>query len=209
MIRGFVKVLAGWPPVFDGLRWILECGYSGHKQIIRDDISSGQGPVLDFGCGTGIYAKFFKQEEYTGVDLNEQYIRAAQVKFPGYRFIAMDGRRLVFPDGSFDRCFVSGVFHHLDDTVSDTVLREIKRVLKPGGLFVVWEDIPARSSLNFVGHLIHRLDEGRFIREPEAYGRLFKKHFTLTKEYGMRSGFMDYQVFTFKKIPREAFANVA
>lgn len=209
MIRGFVNVLAGCPPVFDCLRWILEWGYRGHKRIIRDDILSYQGRVLDFGCGTGIYAKFFKQSEYVGVDVNGKYIKAARLKFPGYQFIEMDGCCLVFPDGSFDRCFVSGVFHHLDDTISDRVLSEIKRVLKPGGLLVVWEDIRARSSFNFIGDVIHRLDEGQFIREPETYRRIFQKHFALEKEYGMQSGFMDYQVFLFKKITRKVVANVS
>lgn len=195
MIQKIVDRLAQSPKIFDFLRWTLEGGFVGHKKVIRDELQNGAGPVLDLGCGTGIFAPYFDPERYTGLDISEEYVHAAQRKYPKHRFQCANAEHLDFPDASFDACFVAGVFHHLDDALSARVLREIRRVLKPSGVFVVWEDIPSRASWNLIGHFVHAHDEGKHIRRPEGYRSLFEAHFRPEKEYFMRSGFMDYSVF--------------
>ena len=48
--------------------------------------------------------------------------------------IVCDAEKLCFKDGSFDAVWSAGVLHHVDDT--EEAIREIYRVLKPGGTFV-------------------------------------------------------------------------
>ena len=198
MIQALVSRLARTPKIFDFLRWLLEGGFAGHNKLVREELQNASGNILDLGCGTGIFVPYFDPNHYVGVDISEEYVKAARRKFPSHRFECVDAERLGFAGSSFDACFVAGVFHHLDDKTSGQVLREIRRVLKPGGLFVVWEDIPSPVSWNFVGHFVHAHDEGKHIRKPEEYRRLLGAYFHTEKEYYMRSGFMDYIVFRFR-----------
>jgi ubiquinone/menaquinone biosynthesis C-methylase UbiE len=199
MMQALVSRLARTPKIFDFLRWLLEGGFAGHNKLVREELQNAPGNILDLGCGTGIFAPYFDPNRYVGVDISEEYVKAARRKFPSHCFECVDAERLGFAGSSFDACFVAGVFHHLDDKTSGQVLREIRRVLKPGGLFVVWEDIPSPVSWNFVGHFVHAHDEGKHIRKPEEYRRLFGAYFRTEKEYYMRSGFMDYIVFRFRR----------
>jgi ubiquinone/menaquinone biosynthesis C-methylase UbiE len=195
MIRKLVARLADVPLAFDALRWILEAGYRGHRRVLQRELPSGGGLVLDCGCGTGIFAGCFRSEEYTGIDLRPEYAAAASRRCREHRFHVMDARRLGFADHCFDRAFVSGVLHHLDDDSAQAVLQELARVLRTGGTLVIWEDVPTRSRANPIGMLIHRLDLGGHIRDCEGYRRLIEEVFPVARSYAMRSGFMDYHVF--------------
>ncbi len=52
-------------------------------------------------------------------------------------FAKMNGEHTGFGDGSFDTVCISYALHHLDDL--DTVLAEMRRVLRPGGCFIIQE----------------------------------------------------------------------
>jgi SAM-dependent methyltransferase len=188
-----VRRLAGVPRLFDALRWILEGGYRGHHGVIGAHLEN-VGRTLDLGCGTGIYAGFFPSDTYVGADLNPDYISAAQSKFPDHRFVVQDATRTSFRDDEFDACMISGVLHHLDDDLAVQMVNEAARVVRPGGVIVVWEDIPS-PWWNLVGHVIHRLDLGSHIRASEGYRALLEPCLEIQQSAPMRSGAMDYQVF--------------
>lgn len=183
----------------DFLRGLLEAGFQGHSAVIRKELLPREGPVLDCGCGTGLFSSFFSPQDYTGVDLSVACVRAAGRRFPERSFHAMDARSLEFKPASFKRCFVAGVFHHLDLPDSRQVLSELHRVLTDDGLLVVWEDVPARQAWNLLGRAAHFLDRGRYIRPAEEYRKTLEMFFRIDKEYAMRSGVMDYAVFCCRK----------
>jgi len=185
--------------IFDAIRWILEDGYKGEIAIIQGEIVPLGGGILDLGCGTGIFAKYFDPLTYCGIDSNYNYIKRAKYKNKGYNFLHMDAQTMPFNDKHFDVCFVSGVFHHMDDNVSEKVLREIARVFKYKGRFFVWEDIKTLRKYNIIGRIIHHFDEGDYIRTKEKYGDLLGNFFKIEKQYFMQSGFMDYIVFHCEK----------
>jgi len=195
MLRRFVEALAARPRVFDLLRWMLEGGYAGHHRVIRVVLPNWSGPVVDIGCGTGIFARWFDPADYLGIDISPEYVRAAMRKHPQHRFAVMDARRLDLPDASQRLCFISGMLHHLSDDDVARVLQEAVRVMHPEGRLVVWEDIPARSRWNLIGRMIQRLDLGDWIRQPLGYRKLIEPHFVVESEWLMRSGCMDYAVF--------------
>jgi ubiquinone/menaquinone biosynthesis C-methylase UbiE len=195
MLRHLVAALAARPRLFDLLRWTLEAGYRGHHHLITRELQPLSGPVLDVGCGTGVFAHYFDPTEYLGIDLNPDYIAAAQRRAPQHRFAVMDARRLELPDQSQRRCIISGLLHHLPDDDAGQVLREVARVLQPGGRVAIWEDIPTQSIWNPVGPIIHQLDLGDHMRRPEEYLGLIEPHFAITHSGRMRSGWMDYGVY--------------
>ena len=93
--------------------------------------------VLEIGCGIGTDGAQFAQAgaDYTGVDLTEAAIELARKRFElsGLRgsFQVADAENLEFPDATFDLVYSHGVLHHTPDTAR--AIREIHRVLKPGG----------------------------------------------------------------------------
>lgn len=111
--------------------------------------------VLDVGCGNGRLLKLFAQHpvEYTGVDSSEQLIELAKINQPAGRFVVGDVLQLPFPDAQFDVIFMIAVLHHIPSRVlRERVLREIWRVLKPGGTFIMtnWD----RYNLKYARYLI-------------------------------------------------------
>lgn len=107
--------------------------------------------VLEVGCGLGTDgAQFAKAGAvYTGVDLTEAAVDLARRRFdlftlPG-SFRVADAEKLDFPNDSFDLVYSHGVLHHTPDTAA--AIREIHRVLRPGGRAVVM--LYHRDSYNY------------------------------------------------------------
>jgi SAM-dependent methyltransferase len=194
-LKLIVEWLAAQPLLFDMLRWILEAGYGGEKNILKKECSRGSGKVLDLGCGTGVLAGVFDSDSYVGVDPNPSYIERARKKKRGHHFLIMDGRCLKFETGLFDTVIISGVLHHLADADAEKILAEVKRVLKPEtGKLVMWEDVACRSAFNLIGRLVHGLDEGDHIRAEDHYLKLIRSYFEDVRHYPMSSGVCDYIV---------------
>jgi ubiquinone/menaquinone biosynthesis C-methylase UbiE len=107
--------------------------------------------VLEIGCGLGTDgAQFAKAGAiYTGVDLTDAAVDLARKRFelfnlPG-EFRTADAENLDFPDNTFDLVYSHGVLHHTPDT--ERAVREVHRVLKPGGRAVVM--LYHRNSYNY------------------------------------------------------------
>jgi len=180
------------PWVFNLTGYILEAAFKAQKDFVKIEVNNTRN-VLEIGCGTGRYAKFFKKDAYIGVDITPKFINYAKRK-SNYDFRIMDIRKLSFKNGSFDKVFSIGVLHHLNERDLLKTLQEVKRVLKPGGKLLVMEDIPIPKS-NLVGHLLQKFDRGASIRAIKQYASLFSDFFYVGKQYFMRSGFWEYCVF--------------
>ncbi|HET6254688.1 MAG TPA: class I SAM-dependent methyltransferase [Puia sp.] len=88
------------------------------------------GRLLDFGCGTKPYRSLFRVDEYIGLDFENPGHPHANEQID----VFYDGKRIPFEDAHFDCVFSSEVFEHVFNLPE--VLREINRVLKPGGLLL-------------------------------------------------------------------------
>jgi SAM-dependent methyltransferase len=107
--------------------------------------------VLEIGCGLGTDGAQFAQAgaNYTGIDLTDAAVDLARRRFelfnlPG-TFRVADAEQLDFPDNHFDLVYSHGVLHHTPDTAA--AIREIHRVLRPGGRAVVM--LYHRDSYNY------------------------------------------------------------
>ena len=92
--------------------------------------------VLDIGCGSGFIAHHLSAmlgRSVVGIDLGSS--AEAAIDYRRY-----DGRRLPVADNSCDAVTLCYVLHHAQD--ASVVLSEMRRVLRNGGLAVIYEDIP-------------------------------------------------------------------
>jgi hypothetical protein len=72
------------------------------------------------------------------------------------------------------------------------VAESLRGVLREGGVALVIEDVPTESHLNLVGHLLHWIENGHYIRPAEEYRNLLSPFFRIEEEKLFRSGVCDY-----------------
>jgi len=117
---------------------------SGAKKIRRRLESISAGKVLDVATGDGDFIhtlmKTLKDyRSFVGIDASKKQVKAARKRFQRQRakIMQMNGAALKFENGCFNTVCISHSLHHLDRV--DKVLAEMKRALKPGGLFIIQE----------------------------------------------------------------------
>jgi ubiquinone/menaquinone biosynthesis C-methylase UbiE len=136
--------------------------------------------VLDLGCGTGTLAVWAKQRhpevEVVGLDGDPEVLergrrkaRAAGVDVRLDEGLSFD---LPYEDGSFDRVLSSLFFHHLKRDAKETTVREVARVLRPGGeLHVADFGRPPDPAMWVLSRVIRYVD-GVKVTEDNHAGRL-------------------------------------
>jgi 2-polyprenyl-3-methyl-5-hydroxy-6-metoxy-1,4-benzoquinol methylase len=105
-------------------------------QMVEAGLPRGS-KILDVGCGPGEIAAKLMQRGYDvwGVDIAEPMIRYARERCGVNQFQVGDIEQIPFRDGTFDGVVCVGVLEYLDG--DSGALREIERVLKPGGRAVL------------------------------------------------------------------------
>ena len=112
--------------------------------------------ILDVGCGTGEMVAKLTERGYEawGVDLAEPMIAYASRRYGSGRFRVGDIEKIPFDDSMFDAVVCLGVIEYLVD--DDQALKEIRRVLKPGGSAIV-STPSAISPLHFMDRVVGAL----------------------------------------------------
>lgn len=96
--------------------------------------------VLDAGCGQGAAFQFLAQDaRVVGCDVSWPMLRAAAVHG---RVVLQEPYRLPFADDAFDAVYVFCVYHHIPADRHADHLRELRRVVAPGGEVMVFEHNP-------------------------------------------------------------------
>ena len=114
---------------------------------------AGVHTILELGCGTGHDAARLAGEGHlvTAIDISGQAIEQARATFGSIAtFMVADmTRRLPFPGGRFDAVMSNVALHMFPDGVTRALFAEVRRVVRPGGLFVfhvnALEDRPLRA----------------------------------------------------------------
>jgi ubiquinone/menaquinone biosynthesis C-methylase UbiE len=163
--------------------WVINTPY---RRILSAANITAQDRVLDLGCGIGnILIALAERTDFihpaAGVDVSPDLIRI------GEREIAQAGlrdriglqvapaTRLPFEDGAFDVVLTSHVLKHLDDEALLTSFREVLRVLRPGGRFLLWEfEKSARSALLFWSARLSGLPPPFQLRTSEEFSRALR-----------------------------------
>lgn len=113
--------------------------------------ASGRQPrkLLDFGCGTGLSTRTLgvalpPDTRLTGLDVSGESIsRARDADATTNRtYVHHADGNLPFPSATFDVVFSACVFHHIERSAHARWFFEIRRVLKPDGIFYLFEHNP-------------------------------------------------------------------
>jgi len=118
-----------------------------YRYVFERALSSTSSPrprVLDYGCGRGEVITFARSQGYEFFGTDRDAPASERPEF----FRPISGTTIQFEDNSFDVVISNQVFEHVQDPPA--ALREIARVLKPGGTFLAL--FPDRSAW-FEGHV--------------------------------------------------------
>jgi SAM-dependent methyltransferase len=127
--------------------------------------------VLDIGCGPGNRLRTLPAVDYTGFDLNPNYIATAQRKYGSRaRFFCADVSSvdLSAEAGSFDLVLAHGILHHVDDERAARLFEVGRALLKKSGRLVTVDPcyVPEQSRLS---RWVVSCDRGRFVRPRQRY----------------------------------------
>ena len=136
---------------YDTVNTILSAGTDGgwRRRAARETGLRDGGSALDVACGSGkLTAELARLAGPTGrvvgVDFSPRMIEVAKRAHPELEFLEGDALRLGFDDRSFDAATIAFGLRNLSDPVLG--LREMARVIKPGGRAVVLEFVrPPRN----------------------------------------------------------------
>ena len=118
----------------------LKQNYEKFVKFIESEIEiKPETEIFDMGCGTGHVLGFLKERgciSLCGGDISQVAINKAKKNYKGINFEVIEAEgKLPYKRNSFDLVFLVEVLEHVIDT--EEMLKEVKRVLKPGGYLLV------------------------------------------------------------------------
>ena len=157
-------------PLYDPLqRWLIR---EGVKRALVDDANIRPDQrVLDIGCGTGtltiLIQQLHPQAEVVGLDPDPKALAIAKQKSEkagvAINFVRGFADEIPYPPASFDRVLSSFMFHHLTRDEKLGTLRDVSRVLRPGGsLHLLDFGRPRSPYSSILARLLHR---GQHLRD--------------------------------------------
>lgn len=109
-------------------------------------VEGARGRVLDVGCGTGRNLPRYAEGTFVvGVEPSEDALQRARTRAPNVPLVRGSAEALPFRDGAFDTAVSGLVFCSVPDPGKG--LREVKRVLKPGGTLRMLEHVRSTRPL--------------------------------------------------------------
>ncbi|NNE18418.1 MAG: class I SAM-dependent methyltransferase [Myxococcales bacterium] len=100
--------------------------------------------ILDVGCGVGLMSGYVGDHfgQLHGIDIAPGVVDRASAQVPQGQFELYDGEEIPFEDETFDVAFTVCVLHHVPPSQWESLVAEMARVLKPGGLLYIFEHNP-------------------------------------------------------------------
>lgn len=176
-------------------------GFLYHSRIVTDMLTGVKfkdgrqsDRILDVGCGTGFVSQFYPSFDITGIDISDGMLERNP-----YTWKKAPAEAIPFGDNHFDFVVCRSLLHHLDDPAVG--LREMVRVLKPGGKFSCWD--PNHNVVyETVRHLLQPTE--RFSHLHKSFND--KELFKMIEEAGMEItekkyiGYISYPLLGFPDI---------
>ncbi len=156
-------------PFFDAVCNLFGIGKRYRQKVIGILQPKKGAHILDAGCGTGSLALEVKQQypdcSLTGVDADSSILARARKK-AAERQASIEFRqaflqKLPFATSSFDCVYSSLVFHHLTTTAKKSAMKEIFRVLKPQGTFLLADFGVPKTAFSLMSWFTILLEEGK------------------------------------------------
>ncbi len=147
-------------PVYDAMNRVMTVGLDLRWRRLAAASAVRPGDrVLDAACGTGDLALADHRAgalQVTGLDFSPRMLERARRKAPGLEFVEGDMLALPFEDGTFDAATVGFGVRNVADL--ELALRELRRVLRPGGRLAILEITRPRGRAEAVALALVRAD---------------------------------------------------
>jgi len=128
--------------------------YNGHHRAIWEAVVPFlKGRVVDLGCGPAVIYEG-TDVDFLGVDSSQEAINQAMIRHPGKQFVVGDATDTRLLEHSFDTVVMLGLLDYFENW--DDVLKEARRLVKPGG--------------KIVGTLLHKFNGHDWSKYPHITG---------------------------------------
>jgi SAM-dependent methyltransferase len=109
---------------------------------VRSDLS-----LLDVGCGVGNYHRLLQADNrrISGIDVSSDSLETARQRNPEVDYRLYGGTEIPFETAQFDFAFAVCVFHHVPPLQRAALTADVRRVVKPGGWFAIFEHNPLNA----------------------------------------------------------------
>lgn len=170
-------------------------------RVLTEPLESMRGSsVMDIGCGLAHLAEFLAENgldcEYTGIDINQDFVDACRTKFPGNRFECLDVSSTV-PDWAADLVVCSGMFNNPSPD-PQAFLRSALR-----NMYAVTRRV---MSFNLMSSYVDFVDSNLVYFDPQDVFRFCKEELsalvTLRHDYQVKPGVVPFEftVYVFQTV---------
>ncbi len=180
-----------WAPFSDLMQRIITLNKWEQKINLRRRVQTLNLPqgskVLDFGCGTGLYARVFTKMgfHYCGYDIDHRLVSYAHCLYRNCQFTASKDE--LKKEAPFDLVVANCCFHHIDDLTLHEELNELKRILSADGTLFVVDILISNEDTFLLRKLFRKLELGGHVRSYNDYKKLIEQHFKIVKSNVGRS----------------------
>jgi SAM-dependent methyltransferase len=142
--------------------WLKQC-----VQRLGEQPSS----AIDYGCGVGdtsaLLCRIFNLDLVLGLDVSTRSLERARLQHASdhCNFLRFDD---YVPHANIDMVYCNGVFHHIPVAERAPSLDYIRRCVRPGGLFALWENNPWNPGTRYVMSQCSFDRDAKMISPPEA-----------------------------------------
>ena len=129
--------------LYDGISRLAALSVGGetrfHQLPLQDLPISSKSKILDLCCGSGQATRFLVQcsQAVTGLDISPVSLERAQRNVPQAKYVEALAEEMPFPDNQFDFVHTSVAMHEMKPSQLRQIIKEVYRVLKPGGVFAL------------------------------------------------------------------------
>lgn len=165
----FLRIFLEKLPAFQALFRMAEArGISSLESVWKE-------PILDVGCGDGIFCEVFlgRKKQIIGIDLDERALKEAKKRKIYKKLIKADAKNLPFPSASFASVLANSSLEHIENL--EPVLKEIHRVLKKGGILVLSAPSEKREKYFILGEIENRFFKHLNCWSGKAWSSCLKK----------------------------------
>ena len=147
-------------------------------RLRRIGLPSGS-KVLDFGCGTGLFARVFVKERflYLGFDIDDRLINYAGRLYRNCQFTS--STKTLEKEAPFDLIVANCCFHHINDTSLPLELERIDCLLADNGLFILIDLLKVEDSHSLLHRLFMMMEQGAYLRTSKGYKKHIERFFQI------------------------------
>lgn len=151
--------------------------------------------VLDFGCGTGVFAPLFARAGfgYTGFDIDPASLDYARLLHspPASFTHSLDEAATQGPYG----CILANCcFHHIPTEELHGLLGRLRAMLAPGGVFLLVDILAVENDPSPLHRWFMTLEQGRHVRPRREYEEIVAGHFRIARSGVYRDNILSIPV---------------